>query len=172
MLFIPLQQLLHSMCTIGTSAQSKRCHESTELEVVQKVTDCYKCHFVFLFCVGTARTWPGEPQEHSAVHRSATQSNPLYLETQIKCTVLFLNINEASYQLLFTQLLFFKQSWLCLWCYATLSKSTCPLSFWDLKVTELELRHLPCSKLVLEIHQGISLKAMNCSSTCPYIFYY
>lgn len=49
----------------------------------------------FSFSVGTAQIRPWEPQQH-LVHRFAMRSNPSYLEMQIKHTMLFLNINNAS----------------------------------------------------------------------------
>lgn len=100
---------------------------------------------VLSFCVGTAQTRPWEPQEH-LVDRFAMRSNPSYLEMQINQTMLFLNINGASYQLLFIRLLF-SSGVGCACGVMQPSKSTC-LLLWDLKVTELEARHVSCPKPV------------------------
>lgn len=99
-----LQQLLHSMSTVreqhspNTVRNPPREKRNTKSLGVTNVT-------VLSFCVGTAQTQPWEPQQHF-VHRFAMRSNPSFLEMQIKHTMPFLNINDASYQLLFIRLLF------------------------------------------------------------------
>lgn len=139
---MPLQQLPRSTHTASTSAQSERCRESTKWKWYRRSRSVPKRHFVLLLSIGTAQTRPGEPQQRSAVHRSVRQPNPSYSEMQIKCSAPFLSTDAASYQLLVVHpAAFFKQSWLCLWCYATLSKSTCLLASSDLEATGRELGH-------------------------------
>lgn len=124
-LLIALQQLLcNSLSTIrhqhGPSAVINPQNEKWNRKSlgVTNVT-------VLSFCVGTARTRPWEPQQH-LVHRLAMRSNPSCLEMQIKHTVLFLNINDASYQLLFIRLLFSSRVG-CACGVTQPSKSTCLL---------------------------------------------
>lgn len=120
---------------------------------------------VLSFCVGTAQTQPWEPQQH-LVHRFAMRSNPSYLEMQIKQTMLFLNINDASYQLLFIRLLFSSR----VGCACGVMQPSNPHAYCSLRSqgnrtgTQTSLPSKAC------LYHDILLKAMNHNSIWLYIF--
>lgn len=156
-LLMALQQLLHSMCTIREQHNPNTVLNPPQEKWNKKSLGVTNVS-ALSFCVGTAQTGPREPQLHF-VHRFATRSYPSYLEMQIKHIMLFLNINDASYQLLFIRLLFSSRVG-CACGVMQPSKSTCLLlrAQGNRAGTQTSLLPKAC------ISQGILLKAMNCNS--------